>query len=210
MDRTHEGVPDGELWRRAAEHDGSAFGELFERHANTVYLHCFRRTASWSSAEELTSVVFLEAWRRRRAVRLYSDSILPWLLAVANNSIRNSNRSLRRHQRLLTKLPPPALAIDFGDDAARRLDDERVMAGILSALRSLRTEEQEVVALCDWAGLSHTEAAAALDVPAGTVRSRLSRAHEHIRARLAATDNQLVGPHAYLYANNPEESHERS
>lgn len=184
MDRADQAIPDSELWRRAAGHDGAAFAELFERHADAVYLHCFRRTASWSRAEELTSVVFLEAWRRRRAVRLYSDSILPWLLAVANNAIRNANRSLRRHQRLLAKLPAPLAAVDFGDDAARRLDDERSMAQILSILRALRTEEQEVVALCDWAGLSCTQAAAALDVPAGTVRSRLSRAHEHLRARL--------------------------
>jgi len=184
VDRAREGVPDSELWRRAAEHDGTAFGELFERHADAVYLHCFRRTASWSSAEEMTSVVFIEAWRRRRTVRLSSDSILPWLLAVANNSIRNANRSLRRHQRLLAKLPPPLHAIDFGDDAAGRLDDERRMVQILALLGALRAEEQEVVSLCDWAGLSYAEAAAALNVPAGTVRSRLSRAHEHLRARL--------------------------
>jgi RNA polymerase sigma factor (sigma-70 family) len=184
VDRKHPGVLDSELWRRAAENDGSAFGELFERHADAVYLHCFRRTASWSIAEELTSIVFLEAWRRRRAVRLSSDSILPWLLAVANNAIRNSKRSLRRHQRLLTKLPPPPHASDFGDDAAGRLDDERAMAQILSVLGALRAEEQEVVSLCDWAGLTYAAAAAALDVPLGTVRSRLSRAHEHLRARL--------------------------
>ena len=107
MDRTRQGVPDSELWRRAADQGGAAFGELFERHADAVYVHCFRRTASWSRAEELTSVVFLEAWRHRQSVRLDTDSILPWLLAVANNVIRNANRSLRRHQRLLAKLPPP-------------------------------------------------------------------------------------------------------
>ena len=182
VDRRH--VPDSELWRRASERDGSAFGELFERHADAVYLHCFRRTASWPSAEELTSIVFLEAWRRRRSVRLYSDSILPWLLAVANNAIRNANRSLRRHQRLLAKLSPPAHAIDFGDEAAQRLDDERRMAAVLAVLSALRTEEQEVVALCDWAGLSYAQAGAALRIPTGTIRSRLSRAHEHLRVGL--------------------------
>lgn len=184
MDHAHQGVPDSELWRRAAGHDGTAFGELFERHADAVYLHCFRRTASWSTAEELTSVVFLEAWRRRRAVRLDTDSILPWLLAVANNAIRNADRSLRRHQRLLAKLPLLLNADDFGDDAADRLDDEREMARILMLLGALRIEEQEVIAVCDWAGLSYTQAATALDLPVGTVRSRLSRAHEHIRERL--------------------------
>jgi len=115
--------------------------------------------------EELTSVVFLEAWRRRRAVRLDTDSILPWLLAVANNAIRNADRSLRRHQRLLAKLPLLLNADDFGDDAADRLDDEREMARILMLLGALRIEEQEVIAVCDWAGLSYTQAATALDLP---------------------------------------------
>ena len=101
---------DDELWRRADEHDGRAFGELFSRHADAVYNHCFRRTASWATAEELTSVVFMEAWRRRRDARLHSCSILPWLLAVANNVLRNAGRSQRRHRRLLARLPPPATA----------------------------------------------------------------------------------------------------
>jgi RNA polymerase sigma-70 factor (ECF subfamily) len=205
VDSAHEPVPDSELWRRAAEHDGAAFGELFERHADAIYVHCFRRTASWSSAQELTSVVFLEAWRRRRAVQLHGDCILPWLLAVANNAIRNADRSLRRNKRLLAKLPPPCATGDFGDDAAGRLDDERVLAQILTALGALRTEEQEVVALCDWAGLSYMEAATALDVPVGTVRSRLSRAHEHLRARLSdETDNpERAERHAPVY-QHPE------
>ena len=55
-------LSDGELWSLAARgRDGEAFGMLFERHANAVYTHCFRRTGSWSAAEDLTSVVFLEA-----------------------------------------------------------------------------------------------------------------------------------------------------
>jgi RNA polymerase sigma-70 factor (ECF subfamily) len=62
-------LPDEELWSAAASHDVNAFGELFERHADTVYNHCFRRTGSWSVAEDLTSVVFLETWRRRKQVQ---------------------------------------------------------------------------------------------------------------------------------------------
>jgi RNA polymerase sigma-70 factor (ECF subfamily) len=76
------------------------------------------------------------------------------------------------------------------------LDDEREMAQILERLGVLRRQEQEVIALCDWAELSYSQAAAALDVPVGTVRSRLSRAHEHLRARLgeAAENPHPVAP----------------
>jgi DNA-directed RNA polymerase specialized sigma24 family protein len=52
---------DGDLWPRAVVREPDAFGVLFERHARAVYNYLFRRTADWALAEDLTSVVFLEA-----------------------------------------------------------------------------------------------------------------------------------------------------
>lgn len=172
---------DSELWERVAAHDGQAFGRLFDRHARRVYNHCFRGTADWSLAEDVTSVVFLEAWRRRRDVRLSGDSLLPWLLGVANNAIRNAERSRRRYRRLLNKLPRVADLPAEDAEIVARLDDERAMKAILGRLGGLRQEEQEVLALCDWSGLSITEASTALGIPAGTVKSRLARARAQIR-----------------------------
>lgn len=178
-------LSDEQLWSRAAEfHDGAAFGTLFERHADAVYNHCFRRTGSWSVAEDLTSVVFLEAWRRRGDIRFSGASALPWLLAVANYAARNAERSLRRYRRLLARIPPPETAPDIADDAIRRADQERVMREVLAAVRELTRAEREVLSLCDWAGLSYAETADALGVPVGTVRSRLARARRHLRNEL--------------------------
>src|SRR5258708_9433463 len=65
---------DQELWSQATnELAGEAFGELFERHADRAYAHCFSRTGSWSMAEDLTSVLFLEA-RRKRTARADSNA----------------------------------------------------------------------------------------------------------------------------------------
>jgi RNA polymerase sigma-70 factor (ECF subfamily) len=181
---------DQDLWSHAAnEGAGEAFGELFERHADRVYAHCFSRTGSWSMAEDLTSVVFLEAWRRRNEVRFSGDSALPWLLGVANNATRNAQRSLRRHNLLLAKLPPAGEEADIAADAAARVDQERLAQHLLCAMGRLRRAEQEVLALCDWAGLSYAEAAVATGVPEGTVRSRLFRARQHLRD--LADDNQV-------------------
>ncbi len=193
---------DRELWERIVEHDGVAFGELFDRHSQAIYNHCFRRTASWSSAEELTSIVWAEVWRRRKDVRLHTDSILPWLLAVANNCLRNLQRTQRRHRNLLAKLPQ-TVSIDFTDDAAARLDDERTMAAVLAAMSELRAEDQEVVALCDWAGFSYAESATALNIPIGTVRSRLSRAHDRLRKRLIVPQGDGPDLSGDALANNP-------
>jgi len=181
-------LSDGDLWRRVRAHDGKSFAVLFDRHANKVYNHCFRRSADWSMAEDLTSVVFLEAWRKRRHVRLNGDSVLPWLLAVANNCLRNAERSRRRYNRLLTRLPKPEDGPSFDTQISDRVDDETTMRRLLVVLRQLNIEDQEVIALCDWSGLSYEEAATALDIPVGTVKSRLSRARTRLRALIDHAD----------------------
>lgn len=158
-------------------------------------------TGLWSMAEDLTSVVFLEAWRRRRDVRIYDESVLPWLLAVANNATRNAQRTLRRNRRLLVRLPPPESVPDIADDAAQRADQERAMRWLLTELRGLTEPEREVLSLCDWAGLSYAAAAAAIGVPVGTVRSRLARARQHLRDR-AALGEPRSGPDALSHPSS--------
>jgi RNA polymerase sigma-70 factor (ECF subfamily) len=184
---TAEEPSDIELWDRAVAGERDCFGVLFERHARHVYNHCFRRTASWADAEELTSAVFVEAWRRRREVRPIDDSALPWLLGVANNMVRNHRRSLGRHRAGLVRLPLPGPQPDPADDVADRLADEAQMRRVLALVERLPRRDQEVLALCAWSGLAYREAAEVLDVSVGTVRSRLARA----RVRLAEMDGNF-------------------
>ena len=54
---------DFELWRRSREGDAEAFACLFRRHARQIYNYCFRRIGDWTVAEDVVSIVFLEAWR---------------------------------------------------------------------------------------------------------------------------------------------------
>jgi RNA polymerase sigma factor (sigma-70 family) len=174
-------LSDVELWDLAVAGDHGRFGVLFERHARSVYNHCFRRTASWADAEELTSAVFVEAWRRRRDLRPMGESALPWLLGVANNLLRNHRRSQRRYRTALARLPGPGPQPDPSDDIAGRIADEHKMRRVLALVERLPERDQEILALCAWSELTYQEAATVLDVPVGTVRSRLARA----RARLA-------------------------
>jgi RNA polymerase sigma factor (sigma-70 family) len=157
------------------------FGELFEEHATAVYNFCFRRLADWATAEDMTSAVFLEAWRRRDRVDFFGEPPLPWLLGVANNLMRNHRRSLRRATAALARFHAVASAPDFGDELADRLDAERQMREVLERIADLAPQEREVLELCAWAELSYEDAARALGVPVGTVRSRLSRARAHLR-----------------------------
>lgn len=162
------------------------FGELFERHARPIYGFCFRRTGNWATAEDLTSIVFLEAWRRRGSVDLVREPALPWLLGVANNVTRNHARSLRRHRRALARVPAPQATPDFADAAAERLDDEERTQSLIEHLRALPRREREVIELCTWAGQSYEDAARALDVPVGTVRSRLARGRARLQEKESA------------------------
>jgi RNA polymerase sigma factor (sigma-70 family) len=166
-------VSDAELWRRGCDGDRAAVGELFRRHAQAIFVFLVRRTGDRELAEDLTSTVFLEAWRKRREVRLSGESALPWLYGAAVNCARNAGRSRRRHRGALARLalerPPPA-----------EPDEARELADVLALLQRLPEDQRDVILACAWTGMSYDEAAIALGVPVGTVRSRLSRA----RARL--------------------------
>lgn len=186
-------MSDRELWRRATEGQTEAFGLLFDRHAKAVYNFLFRRTTSWSDAEDLTSAVFLHAWRRRDEVVLVHDSALPWLLRTADYVVRNERR--RQHFRWATVQKHPAVTDepDLADGVASRVDDEREARKLRRLLRKLPRHEREIVELCFWAGLDQQAAAVALDIPLGTVKSRLARARKHLRglSTAAGVDDSL-------------------
>ena len=117
---------DASLWARSRAGDTEAFGLLFERHAKAIYNYCFRTLGSWAAAEDMLSVVFLEAWRRREK-ELPEDKVLPWLYGIATNVIRNQRRSERRFAAALRRMPEPPPEANFTDRADERLDDETQM-----------------------------------------------------------------------------------
>jgi RNA polymerase sigma-70 factor (ECF subfamily) len=164
---------------RAGDHD--EFGLLFSDHARAVYNHAFRLTGNWSAAEEVVSLTFLEAWRLRTTVRPEGGSLLPWLLGITLNVARNASRASRRHQAAMTRLPPARTVPDFADELAGRLDDAAQLQQVHAAIKHLRRTERDVIALCVWSGLDYAQAAEALGIPVGTVRSRLSRARRKLQ-----------------------------
>jgi RNA polymerase sigma-70 factor (ECF subfamily) len=179
---------DDALWQASARGDEQAFSELYERHAHAIYNYLFRRLADWSEAEDLTAVVFLEAFRRRGDVVIVEGKLLPWLYGIATNVLRNRRRALWRHRQLVAQLSGQPRT-GASPDAAARAEAAADMRSVLSRLSRLPRTQQDVVALCIWSGLAYEEAAAALGVPVGTVRSRLAR------ARAALTELEDVSGH---------------
>ncbi|NYF08894.1 RNA polymerase sigma-70 factor (ECF subfamily) [Leifsonia sp. AK011] len=165
-------------WAAAAAGDGEAFGRVFDRHRDRVVRHSIRLVPTPTDADDVVAITFLEAWRRRDRVRFVDGSALPWLLVTATNSARNLSRTARRYRALLARLP----ASDATPDHAERFDDSTAVA----ALRSLSAADRQIVTLCILEGFSEREAAEALGVPQGTVKSRLSRAKKRLAERIAA------------------------
>jgi RNA polymerase sigma-70 factor (ECF subfamily) len=176
------------LRERARGGDADAFGELFDSCAKAVYNHAFRLVGDWSAAEDVMAQTFLEAWRSRERIAAGGGSLRPWLLGIATNLARGHRRASGRQVAALLRMGPPPDTPDFSDDVAGRLDDENRIAALHLSLSSLRPDEYEVLALHAWSGLSYPEAAEALGIPVGTVRSRLSRARAKLRK---ATEREL-------------------
>ena len=169
------------LRARVRASDPDAFAVLFDEHAPAVYRYAVGLSGDWSVAEEVVSLTFLEAWRLRLAVRPDGGSLRPWLLGIAVNVARNQARAARRHQAAMSRLPPPPDLRDFADELAGRLDDRHRLAALRAAVRGLPAGERDVL-ICVWSGLGCAEAAEALGVPEGTVRTRLARARRRLRA----------------------------
>jgi RNA polymerase sigma-70 factor (ECF subfamily) len=155
--------------------------EIFSTHGQVIYNYCYRRSGSWSAAEDLTSMVFLEVWKSRRRSVETAGSILPWLYGVATNVCRNYSRSQRRHSQALGRLYLADVDAPVTDDVVDQLDADRRLGRLLERLSQLPRTEQDVFVLVCWEELSYAETAQALGIPIGTVRSRLARVRRNLR-----------------------------
>jgi RNA polymerase sigma-70 factor (ECF subfamily) len=172
---------DPQLWERTRSGDAEAFGDLYERHARAVQSYCLWRTADLQAAEDATATVFLEAWRKRQRLTLTTDSAAPLLLGIANNVVRRQWRSQRRHRDTLERVRSVGQAPnDLEAEAIARVDAIRQVREGSEAIRALPRREREVLALLAWSDLSYGGIAEALDLPVGTVRSRLARARTRL------------------------------
>lgn len=174
--------------RRRLPEEVEAFTALFDLQARSIYGFCFRMTADQALAEDLMSITFLEAWRRR-GVTLDTDRTRAWLFGIARNVVRNQRRSIRRHRAALARLERSEVEPDFADEVAAKLAHEEDAKAALATLRTIPRRERDIIALVAWSGLSIVEAAAALGIPEATARNRLFRARQRFDA-----DGRAVAP----------------
>jgi RNA polymerase sigma factor (sigma-70 family) len=172
--------------------DEETFGALFDAAADDVYRFCVRRVSDPELAEDLVSVVFLEAWRCRRRAFVVDESLRPWLFGIARNVTRTARRSAFRHRAALTRyhaIHDGEVEQDPADQVAGRIDAERAHDVVEAAVSGLPRKDRDVAELCLLVGLTTAAAAVVLGIPEGTVRSRLSRVRRRLRRLLQSGED---------------------
>lgn len=180
--------------------DRAGLAAAFDAHAQDVFRYCARRCDDRALAEDLMSVVFLEAWRSRDRAVVVDGTLRPWLLGIAANVVRNSRRSTRRHAAALDRYRASSgdlVEPDHADAAVDAADAAQTRREIDAALALLSRKDRQVADLCLVEGLSPAQAAVALALPVGTVKSRLAHARDRLREVLRPGESVLrIDPQA--------------
>jgi RNA polymerase sigma-70 factor (ECF subfamily) len=176
--------------------DDDAFRQLVERHYRTVLKVAFRAFGSEAAAEDCAQDVFIKVHKRLRSYRA-DTPFIHWLHRVAANTVTDALRRRRTDLSLESLVhEAPAQSGDPAEAAARqeqRLAVRQAMAGLPSRLR-------DTIILQVFHELSYQEIAQVLEIPIGTVMSRLYNAKRLLRDRLAS---YVEVPEGSTGANNP-------
>lgn len=172
---------DGEAIK-ASLHTPEAFEPIFDRHYGAIYDYLARRVGPDTGAE-LASEVFTIAFARRRDFKTDADNARPWLYGIATNLARRQARTWRRRSRA-NQRAAGGTVIWLDPAAEDRIHAERVRPVLIEAISKLRPAEREPLVLHALTDMSYREVAIALQIPTGTVRSRLARARRQVRAFL--------------------------
>ena len=182
-----EGRPEEEqdLVVRAQRGDSGAYEEIVQRYQQIAFRTADLITGSAADAEEAAQDGFVKAYRALGRFRA-GAALRPWLLRIVANEARNRLRAAGRRQRLELRLTegfrpgdaaPSPEAVAVAGDERRRL---------LALVNAMSDEDRMVIASRFFLQLSGEETAAALEIPEGTVKSRLSRALARLKAKVDA------------------------
>jgi len=185
---------DAQLVQQCLQGDGSAWEELVRRHTRRIFNICYRFTGNSTEAEDLSQEVFLRVYRTLASYRSAYGGFATWMTSVTRNLLIDHYRRTKRDR--ITDSLDDKMAIVENKESAGRRPDQQALLGELSrqvqaALTRLSPELREAVILRDLQQLEYAEIRQVLEVPEGTVKSRINRG----RIELARILQQMgVGP----------------
>jgi len=182
--------PDAELVARCQRGDEGAWAELVGKYGRKVYAIAYHMTYDRAEAEELTQDCFLKVWENLDRYQPSEASLLAWIAALSRNLCIDHYRRRRREKgfQFVSDDAVSTLLPSADDPQADALKRQRVRM-LLDAIGELPDELAQVVLLRDLDGLDYREIGEFLELPDGTVKSRLNRA----RIELAKIVRKRVG-----------------
>jgi RNA polymerase sigma-70 factor (ECF subfamily) len=179
-----ESLADDELVDRVASGDRDAFGVIYDRHSTAAYSLAYRICGRRSAADDVVQEAFLSLWRSAHRFDPRRASLRTFILGIVHNRAIDALRRATVHD--------TRRASDEGIEerlaAADRTDAEAVRrveaVGVREALHALPDDQQRVIELAYFGGFSHSEIAAMLDAPLGTIKGRMRLGLEKLRTTL--------------------------
>jgi RNA polymerase sigma-70 factor (ECF subfamily) len=177
---------DADLLPQCRRGDEAAWRELVNRHTRKVFGLAYRFTGRVDEAEDLTQEVFVKVYQTLDRYRQRDGAFGAWLMAVARNHAIDHYRR-RKQERLRRTDDPVALETTPAavEHPTRALEREERVHLVHRGLRALPPDLRLPLILCDLQGLPYERIAAELEVPLGTVKSRINRARLELAKRLA-------------------------
>ena len=169
---------DAQLVQQCLQGDGSAWEELVRRHTRRIFNICYRFTGNGTEAEDLSQDVFLRVYKTLGSYRSAHGGFATWMTSVTRNLLIDHYRRTKRDR--ITDSLDDSMAVVENKESAGRRPDQQLLLGELSyqvqaALTKLSPELREAVILRDLQQLDYNEIRQVLDVPEGTVKSRINR-----------------------------------
>ncbi len=161
------------------------FDRVYREHARDIARFALRRVRSVEEAEEVVAETFITAWRRIDDMPVHP---LPWLYGIAHRIIANHRRGERRYLAALARMHAAGAELDIADGTAGRIDAARAWPAMAARLAELSDPERDALLLLVWSELSYAEIAETLDIPIGTVRSRIHKARTKLTTVPTATE----------------------
>lgn len=165
----------------AERQDRAAYSELFAYYAPRVKSYLMRLGADSALAEEITQDVMVTVWRKAALFDRSQASVSTWIFRVARNRRIDVFRRAKRPE----LDPEETMLLPSGVEAPdARIESMETEARVRAAMKDLPEEQVNLLRLAFYEGLSHSEIAGKLDLPLGTVKSRIRLAFAKMKARL--------------------------
>jgi RNA polymerase sigma-70 factor (ECF subfamily) len=179
-----EGIDDAECVRRVQRGDIDSFEVLVRRHEKAIFNLAYRLLGNYDEAAEVSQDVFLSAFKSIHQFRGEAN-FSTWLYRIGLNHASTRRKSLNSAQRRQLPLDGTEVIPNSTVDPAKNFEDKEIQQRVQQALNSLDAEDARIILLRDLQDIPYDEVAEILDLPVGTVKSRLHRARQALKTSLA-------------------------